>query len=337
MRSSTSPRSPSAGSAWRPIPPRRFAGRSRAAEGGHAKAQARAGELYEKGVGVEANLAEARRWYAAAAEKGEGAAALRLSDLVDAGAFGPADAAESARWLRVAAEAGDREAQAQLGERYAEGRGVEQDAAQAFHWTREAATQGHAKAQDRLGVLYESGIGTEKDPDEAAKWFRRASDLGDRDGQLNMAVLLLDRKNSESGEGGRGLAPAAAIRRRRPGRRADAARAALLRGTGRGEGRAEALRWFERAANQGLARAQSQLGLLYAQGKGGCKRTSCWRTPGSRSRPRAAGNARAGTRHARARDVRLPQRERSKRLQDEIRAKIAPEPEGGAAGAPARA
>ena len=83
----------------------------RAAEGGEAHAQFRLGALYDNGLGVPQDDAEAVRWYRLAAEQGDARAQLSLGDLYYYGLGVPQDYAEAARWYRLAAEQGDASAQ----------------------------------------------------------------------------------------------------------------------------------------------------------------------------------------------------------------------------------
>ena len=99
---------------------------------------------------------------------------------------------------------------------------------------------------------------------------------------------------------------------------------------------AAALGWIQRAANQGLGRAQSMIGLFYAQGKGGLKKdliaAHAWLTLAAENGEKPA-RRNADTL---ARGFSPAQRDRSARLREELRAKIAVEPEPNAGASPAR-
>ena len=96
---------------------------SPSSRGGHVDAQYNLGGVYEQGVGV------------------------------------PQDYAEAVKWYRLAAEQGHASAQHNLGILYREGRGVPQDDAEAVKWTRLGAEQGDANAQYNLGLMYALGRG----------------------------------------------------------------------------------------------------------------------------------------------------------------------------------
>ena len=69
------------------------------------------------------------------------------------------DDAEAVRWFRLAAEQGDANAQFNLGLRHADGRGVPQDDVEAVRWYRLAADQGNADAKKNLELMYANGLG----------------------------------------------------------------------------------------------------------------------------------------------------------------------------------
>jgi TPR repeat protein len=87
----------------------------------------------------------------------------------------PQDYAQAASWLRNAAEQGDPKAQRRLGSMYRDGKGVPQDYAQAVAWFHKAADQGLAGAQYSLGYAYEAGQGVPQDYVEAHKWRNLAA------------------------------------------------------------------------------------------------------------------------------------------------------------------
>ena len=116
---------------WRPL-----------AKGGHLEAQFNLGAIYEAGLGV------------------------------------PKDAAEAAGWHALAAGQGHAAAQYNLGVMYADGRGVPRDDTKAATWTKKAAEQDHGKAQYNLGILYQTGRGVRKNYTQAQIWFDRAAANG---------------------------------------------------------------------------------------------------------------------------------------------------------------
>lgn len=79
---------------------------------GNAQAQGALGNMYEKGLGVAEDPAEAARWYRKAAEQGFPAAERYLADMYAIGLGVPKDWKEAEVWYRKAAAQGDPEAAA---------------------------------------------------------------------------------------------------------------------------------------------------------------------------------------------------------------------------------
>jgi hypothetical protein len=157
---------------------------------------------------------------------------------------------------RKAAEQGDAEAQSRLGELYAKGIGVGRDYREAAKWYRKAAEQGHTQAQYELGRLYAQGLGVARDYSEAAKWYRLAAEKGYIPAQHFLGHLYaigrgLETEYLEAPE----PQPSA------PGRATPAQRNVR-------SDYAEAAKWWRKAADQGDAAAQSDLGWLYSSGQG---------------------------------------------------------------------
>ena len=96
------------------------------------------------------------------AKNGHIEAQFNLGAIYEAGLGVPKDAAEAAGWYALAAGQGHAAAQYNLGVMYADGRGVSRDDARAVIWTQKAAEQDHGKAQYNLGILYQTGRGVAK-------------------------------------------------------------------------------------------------------------------------------------------------------------------------------
>ena len=97
-----------------------------AAKKGHADSQYNMGIMYEQGIGVGKDDAEALAWYSKSAEQGNS------------------------------------EAQFNLGVLYENGRGTKIDFAKANEWYRKASVQGDAMAIGNLGMLYVRGDGVKE-------------------------------------------------------------------------------------------------------------------------------------------------------------------------------
>ena len=105
------------------------------------------------------------------AEKGNAAAQHNLGILYNNGLGLDANMVEAAKWYRRAAQGGNANAQTKMGVFLARGLGLAQDYTQAVGWFREAAEQHHAQAQFNLGILYATGSGVEQDRVQALMWL----------------------------------------------------------------------------------------------------------------------------------------------------------------------
>lgn len=162
--------------------------------------------------------------YRMAAERGEADAQYRLGNCYAEGKGVEKNDAEAVKWYRKAAEQGNVDAQYWLGSCYFNGDGVETNKVEAVRWFRKAAEQGHADAQYFTGKNYEFGIGVVQNKDEAEKWFGKIKHPFDQYRIGNMLLLVKQDKP---------------------------------------EVKAEAMKWYRKAAEQGYADAQYMLGLCY--------------------------------------------------------------------------
>ena len=146
--------------------------------------------------------------------------------------------------LRKAAEEGDVDAQIQLGRIYREGAGVERkDRSKAEFWFRKAAEQGSRDAEFDLAVMladdrYGESFRT------AEKIFQKYAEHGDKDAQFCLGLLLE-----------RGYEMEAAVW---PKWKRDKDRMEKWR---------ESVEWYQKAADQGDARAMRALGMAYYEGE----------------------------------------------------------------------
>lgn len=142
---------------------------------------------------------------------------------------------EDMRTTRARALQGDPDAEQKLGSLYFYGIGATRDYAQALQWYRKAAGQGNAKAQYNLGYMYNTGTGVQQDLAEASRWYELAA-------------------NGSDG---------------RAGSEAECALAGMYYdGRGVPQDRAKAATLYRRSADQGLARAQYDLGYMLFYGQG---------------------------------------------------------------------
>lgn len=185
--------------------------------------------------------------------------------------------------IRKAAECGDTIAQFKLGGMYSEGSAIERNDAEAAKWYLKAAEQDHIEAQFILGVMYERGDGVARDDDQSYKWIEKAA----RQGYARARVMLESDKWVLYQQARK---PAAEIHGQSAGSAPEVSREqidkyVLKAGDGdvdaqynlgiiyyHGEGIpkdfAQALTWFQKAAEQDDADAQYNLGFMYGRGEG---------------------------------------------------------------------
>ena len=88
--------------------------------------------------------------YRAASEQGDPDAQCTLGGLYQKGIGVEKDEAEAVKWFRTAAEQGFMKGKTLLGMALFEGKGVKKDEAEGVRWLREAAEQGDETAEDYL-------------------------------------------------------------------------------------------------------------------------------------------------------------------------------------------
>lgn len=141
--------------------------------------------------------------------------------------------------------------------------------------------------------MYMDGIGVPQDDTEAVKWFRRAADQGNADAQYGLGIMYSNgrgvpqndveavkwfRLASDKGNvlaQGRLTPPArlAAVEQLAKADQGDVTAQSQLgfmyaNGKGVPQDYVEAVKWLLLAANQGDARAQFNLGIMYHSGRG---------------------------------------------------------------------
>jgi len=124
-----------------------------AAKQGKAYAQFNLGLMYDNGMGVPENDAEAVKWYRKAADQGHAKAQYILGLMYDNGEGVPENDAEAVKWYRKAADHGHAEAQYILGGMYAMGNGVPENSITAYVWLSMAKTQGQTNAAKVLNII----------------------------------------------------------------------------------------------------------------------------------------------------------------------------------------
>lgn len=144
------------------------------------------------------------------------------------------------------------------------------DLPSAFSYFKAAAGEGYAPAQTSLAYFYRHGVGgVSKDKVEEARLNRLAADQGDAVGQANLGAMYLE------GLGGVPQNPLEGLRltklsadRGNPTGQLNFGISYAF-GQGHPKDDVEAVQWYRRAADQGLAPAQFHLACMYRDGRGG--------------------------------------------------------------------
>ena len=147
------------------------------------------GSMYEDGVVVTQDHAEAVKWYQKAAEQGVAEAQVNLGFMYAEGRGVSRDYGAAMKWYRKAAGQGVAKARFNIGLMHQNGWGVPADDARALKWTRQAARQGYADAQVNLGFRYAVGHGVPKDLVRAHMWSNLAAERGNEMAMDNRAVV----------------------------------------------------------------------------------------------------------------------------------------------------
>ncbi len=199
---------------------------------GHPDAQNNLGVLYFRGLGIPKDVDAALVWWHRAADSNSAAAQQNLGNAYMDGIHGEPDVASGLRWLRAAAAQGEPTALHRLGHYYREGRVVQRNLEETKVLWEAAASRGYAPAQSDLGSLYMEGLGIAKNPRVALEWYEKSARQGYAPGQFNAGVALWKAAQPGSSE------------------------------------QRQAVRYWQAAAEQGLAAAQYSLGECYMYGWG---------------------------------------------------------------------
>jgi TPR repeat protein len=162
---------------------------TREANAGNQQAQRNLGVIYDQGLGVNKDPAQAALWFRKAADTGNRDATFQLATMYEAGRGVQQSQDQAINWYRKAALLGDADAQVKLGRAYLDGKGVDKDEGEASAWFQRAADQGNFYALNRLGAMYVDGKGVHKDEARGVKLFQQAAAKGDAQGQFNLAAM----------------------------------------------------------------------------------------------------------------------------------------------------
>lgn len=267
----------------------------------HPKILVMVGGFFYFGQIVQQNYSKAYKWYEKAALQGYATAQFTLGGMLARGCGIKQNFKKAFMWYKRAALQGYAKAQLSLASMYANGQAVKQDDEKAFEWYEKAALQGHDKAQLVLGFMYAHGKGVEQNDKKALKWYKKAAMQGNTKAQLTLGWLFRtdNKEQSDSEMEFLALNAKSALRgnpsaRLRLGfmhgfpldmiannipllekaatqgvRRAQSILGFVyMHGIGLKQNNMKAFEWYEKAASQGHAPDQLTLGLMYAYGKG---------------------------------------------------------------------
>jgi len=160
-----------------------FALAKRAAVQGHAAACGLVGTCYERGLGVEKNLARAKSHFERAAKVGlpKGMRNFALTAINEE--YGSPDYATAIDYLNKADEAGDFQAPGILGWMHLNGIGVEKDVTKAIDLLRRGIERGDQGASLNYAWCLKEGVGVEKSLEEALKHARALQEKGDKEAE----------------------------------------------------------------------------------------------------------------------------------------------------------
>ena len=230
---------------------------TRAAAQDFRPAELNLAQMYEKGIGVKQDTAEARKRYRRLSELGDNEARYRAAKLAAA----DADWKEALPLYERLARDDDWRALLDLGQLHEDGRGVPKNVARAAELYERAAERS-AWARARLGILYLES----KDFPKARHWLQRSANDGNGAARNNLGLM------HERGLGGKVDYRAARdlyFRALEVGNPEAMGNLENLFASGRGvPSGAAALEWYQRGAEIGLPSAQYRLGRIYAKGEG---------------------------------------------------------------------
>ncbi len=153
---------------------------------------------------------------------------------------------------------------------------IKQDSAKTIYWYGKAAEQGNAEAEYFLGLRYAQGRGVPKDYVKANYWFKKAAAQGGSAGWGAQVALASEHPYAITNSQAEHLAKAAFhgniedLLKLKISARSGNAAAQMWWGGYWKEKKdyGKAIYWLERAADQEVAQAEYNLGVIYAKGQG---------------------------------------------------------------------
>ena len=209
------------------------------AENNNATAQYSVGRLYEEQTEL-GKQSESAYWYEKAAKQGNIYAQDHLGRAYFIGKTIPKDDKKAIYWLKKAANQGNATSQTNLAVIFESTETKLRSEKQAIYWYKKAAEQNNKVALFRLGVSYHDGLGDlPQDYKQAYYWYNKSIEQGNFYGYLGLGMLY------EFGEG-------------------------IEQNTDK------AISCYEKAAEQGIVKAQTNLGIVYLEQKNNKEKACYW-------------------------------------------------------------
>ena len=197
------------------------------------------------------------------AEQGVGQAQYKLGAMYAQGRGIPKDLSQAVDWYEKSASQGVPEAQYSLGRMYITGDGLPPDTKQAMYWFEKAASSGYAPAQFNLAIQYELEQGATKDTQKVIYWYEKAATQGYVNAQDNLADIFY-KIALPNASFTRDYAFDKKYRLLKDDELLDSETSIQVATNNL----KQAAYWYEKAAAQGSAHAQYQLGNIYSTGRG---------------------------------------------------------------------
>lgn len=203
-------------------------------------------------------------WFLRDAEAGNAQSQFRIAGAYTAGQGVEKDIQKGFEWLEKSAEGGFMHAQHWLGVAYLTGEIGEKSPEKAFGWLRKAAEQGDPDSQAIVGDFYLNGEFVEKDEQEAIKWFQLSAD----NGKMQAQRLLGYYYREETMDYQKALFYFMRAAEQGDANSQNEVGVMYKYGLGVEKDDAQAFEWYQKSADQGYALAQRNVGFCYKFGKG---------------------------------------------------------------------
>jgi len=152
----------------------------------YAKAQARLGWIYERGIGVKPNYNEALKLYRQAIQQYDGFAYARLGFMYQRGIGVKQDYQTSIDYLTKSIDMGNGHGHALMGYAHFVSAGVAKDYDESYRHAVIAKDKGNSWGFAWLGRVHEFGLGVDVNYDEALKWYKKSAE---KSSPLGLALL----------------------------------------------------------------------------------------------------------------------------------------------------